>query len=365
MALREALYSEPSSDFLWKTCQDEHLPENLIKGVSRISGYVLLGFLHPEDLALELKEQLKLDPRICSVIATAINSRVFSPLHQELDKAYEPVSKLAAGPKMIQDIGPAPVVISSTSSSGPTVSIPQMKPAAPVPGWSRTIPEQPVVQLTPGIPTPSATPVAPKIPPRAAVPAPQITPAAPTIAKGPVDEFERLSKTTTAPATPAPAAASSTPTPTPTPAAPTPTPAPGPVIIHEDATFKPQQKVPDFHIAQSSIESFDMNIGKGAGNAPTLRPAVLELGKTPASAAPRVVHYTEYKPPVAQSGRQITEVTAPPPKPASSQATAPAKPAPFAPSKYAPPTAPAQPVASAPLPPKPPAPPAPPLPPVK
>ena len=93
MTLREALYSDINSDFLWKTCQAEHIPEEKIYDVSRITGYVLMGFLHPGDLAGELTEILGIDKRITTSIADAIDKRIFAPLQEDIDKAYNPISK--------------------------------------------------------------------------------------------------------------------------------------------------------------------------------------------------------------------------------------------------------------------------------
>jgi hypothetical protein len=132
-------------------------------------------------------------------------------------------------------------------------------------------------------------------------------------------------------------------------------PLPAPIMIHEDATFKPAQQPPNFHL---QLPNQSNDILRGAPPAPTpMRPAVLELGKqAPAAPAPtgamstRVVHYSEYKSPspeapitaaAAPSGpRQVTELTAAPrPAPTPAPVTG-------------------TPMSSVPTPPKPPAPPA-------
>jgi len=317
-ALHVALFSDANTDFIRKTCEAEHVPAEKISDIAGIAGYVLLGFLHPEDLAEELKEATGINPQVCTSVASAINSRIFTPLKSELDKIYEPLSTLgndgSAGPKIIEEIqamtGTAPRITISAAPTAPT------KPSLSDAGWSKTTVEQPVVRLSQ---TPPAPPVAkPTIPTSA--PVPTMPP------KKSVGEFERLAMQSSAlkPQAAAPAASAA-------PAAlaiPTPKPAePAPVIIHEDAVFRPQQKAPDFHFALPT-EKIDMQ--KPAGP-PALGAAVLEFGKTPAASAPkpsastpRVVHYTEYQPtpkgigtpPTSPQGpRQITEVTAPPPPP--------------------------------------------------
>ena len=89
--LREALFAEEVSDFVWKTCRAENIPEEKIFDVARIAGYVLFGFLHPEDMAVEIRDALKIDIRIATAIADAINKRIFTPLRPDIDKVYEPI----------------------------------------------------------------------------------------------------------------------------------------------------------------------------------------------------------------------------------------------------------------------------------
>ena len=110
--IREALVSEETSDFLWKTCEVEHIPDAKIYTVARLAGYVLFGFLHPEDLAAELRDALTIDIRIASAIANAINQRIFAPLRPQIDAVYKPIvagtSSVASGlgPKILEEIRP-------------------------------------------------------------------------------------------------------------------------------------------------------------------------------------------------------------------------------------------------------------------
>ena len=343
------------------------MPDEKIHAVARIAGYVYMGFLHPGDMAEELKEETNLDLKTCNAISAALDARVFAPLRSDIDKIYQPLSGgFAAGPKIIQDIGPAPMVPAPTSTRPMPVvpAIPLKSPAspptsaaptAPAPvsklsetGWSKLTPESPVARISqtsaPPMPAVAAKPIVP--PPSAA---PQ-KPAEPLARPG-IDEFERLrmqaeQKARGAPA-PAPVGAPAA-SQAATPQGPQSSQGPAPLIIHEDASFKTQQKAPDFHVPVPP-EQFSM---KKPPSSPMVKPAVLELGGAnaapPAAVAaaapkipstPRVVHYTEYKPPVGgsripapQGPRQITEVTAsfkppvPPTPPASPKPATPPKP---------------------------------------
>ncbi|MGC9598894.1 MAG: hypothetical protein ABSE18_00735 [Minisyncoccia bacterium] len=324
-ALRFALFSDVNADFIMKTCEQEHLPLEKGLDVLAISGYVLLGFLHPEDLAGELKDELNLDIKICTPIAAAINSRVFSPLRQDIDKVYEPLSKLAAGPKIIRDVGPVPM---AAKPAAPIAPAPKAEPV-PTPkmsdvGWSQAMPKQPAVKLGQAATPPPVVPRAP------AAPAP-LTPTTIPPTRGPIGEFERLAvKRSEGIVPPAPLSGTPKPSVPPIPPAPSrpatpvaPPPGPAPLILHEDTSAKPQQRAPDFHF---DLPSEKFTAQKGSASLP-IRPAVVEFGKVPPPPAPktvvstpRVVHYTEYKSPSPEnptpSGpaaqRKITELTATP-----------------------------------------------------
>ena len=94
--LREALVSPINTEFLQKICQTEHLSDDKSNGVARLAGYVLLGFMHPGDLAMEIKEVLQIEQRVASSISEAINDRIFNLLKDEIDGAYDPILEHAA-----------------------------------------------------------------------------------------------------------------------------------------------------------------------------------------------------------------------------------------------------------------------------
>ena len=92
--LREALFSDVNADFVWNLCQNEHLTKGKSYQVAEFAGYVLLGFLHPEDLAGELVSSIDLPTPLAKTISDQINSRIFTPLRADIDKVYSPPSKI-------------------------------------------------------------------------------------------------------------------------------------------------------------------------------------------------------------------------------------------------------------------------------
>jgi hypothetical protein len=276
--LREAIFSEVNSDFLWKTCEAEHIPNGKISDVAKVMGYVLMGFLHPEDIAQELKEGLSLDMQTANSIEAALNKRIFAPLRPDIDKVYAPISKLespsatVASPKIIQDVSVAPP---KPAQSLPAVGWSQMKP----PAAAASTPPRPAVLP----PTPISAPIA---------------------------------------STPKPAPAE-----------------PAPMILHEDTTFKAVQKNADFTLSRPGGGA-EMHMGSGSGAPAPARPAVLEFGGAPAKppatqSQSGAVHYTDFKSPLsanptANAGpRNVTQITpAAPAAPAQIPAVIPKPPSP-------------------------------------
>ncbi|MGD1002984.1 MAG: hypothetical protein ABR884_00200 [Minisyncoccia bacterium] len=219
-SLREALFSDVNADFVWNLCQSEHLPEDKSYQVAEFAGYVLLGFLHPEDLSGELASSLNLPTPLAKTISDQINSRVFAPLRADIDKVYSPLSRLGdisigSAPKILQDIDASPKHDITLSSIAP--STPKPTTLSDI-GWSK----QPAIQ-------------------------------------------------------PITSAKTSAPIPTP-PAPPKPAVEPAPMMLHEDTVFKSAEKNMSFTLSKPG-DAVEMNMNRGAVVVPApARPAVLEFG---------------------------------------------------------------------------------------
>ena len=153
--LREVLTSEVSSDFVWSVCGDQHLPEDKIKLVSKLAGYVISGFLHPEDLAREIKIQAGVPEQIAAAIADGLNKRIFAPIRSDMDAVFnprpddEPLEEDAEGegessPILFQEIRPPR---QNLGEAGPSTAPP--RPGSPqVPsGQAGQVSTGPLIQL--------------------------------------------------------------------------------------------------------------------------------------------------------------------------------------------------------------------------
>jgi hypothetical protein len=86
--IREVLVSENSTEIIERITKEEHIAEEKISKISRISGYVFMGFLHPEETVRELQEALQIDIKIAENISKALNTRLFAPYKNQLEKIY-------------------------------------------------------------------------------------------------------------------------------------------------------------------------------------------------------------------------------------------------------------------------------------
>ncbi len=260
--LRDELVSEVNSNFIWQACEAEHVPDEKIYTVSKLAGAVLMGFLHPEDMANEIRDALSIDIRIATSIANAISQRIFAPLRSDIDKIYNPNLNNVAAPKILEEIRP------------------------------------PIAEL---IPTATLARLS-SVSPTATAPTPKITPPAPPKPATSLDEFARDGENTV------PALA---------PAAP-----PKPVVLQTESIARPIPNAPDFRVPTIA----ENIMGKNASAPLSSRPAVIEFGgpampKTPSPLRPPItpkVTVTRYgsensaapvKPPTPEPMRTITEIT--------------------------------------------------------
>jgi hypothetical protein len=95
MSLRESLYSPEYGKVIWQIGANHHLDDKKIGVVAGLAGYVLFGFIHPEDLAKEIRESLNLNPEIANSIAQEIDRKIFTPIRADLEKVYAPAIALA------------------------------------------------------------------------------------------------------------------------------------------------------------------------------------------------------------------------------------------------------------------------------
>ena len=368
--LQDVFFSLQTAEIIDQIATQNHISEDKSYAVASVAGWVLLGFMHPEDVSKELQEEIKIPSQTADEISRLLNTKIFSRFQDDLQNVYAPVPHKNDGvaPKMLEDLV-APEIISQTAREAPRIGAVLIAgneaKAAPAPaapkklpdvGWSRSTPETPVVQLketfraAPQAPTPGVTGSKPASG-GAAGGASGGVPAGPKPAMpaGPMGEFERMNFTQQKVPTPgmptAPAPAASAMPAAPAGGAPS-THEPAPVMLHEDASYKTEPKTPDFHIQLPGVKLDAEKTGTPS------RPAMMELNKnaspaTPSSAAStptKVVHYTEYKPtasgmspapkasmPVSpisiapQGPREITELTGNPgvPKPPSPPAAGP------------------------------------------
>jgi hypothetical protein len=239
-----------------------------------------MGFLHPEDMANEIRDELGIDLRIAAAIASAINQRIFTPIRADIDKAYQPIAAAAVattGPKIVQEIRPVPTAPKPTGTPppmsipvAPTVQMPAPKSAAPMP-------------------SPAQKPAPSFVTPPSPMPSMPLRPS-------PVSVTARTSPATA----PAPTSA----------------PAPKPVMFQTQAAPRPIQNAPDFRIPKIA----ENIMGENASRVLPVRSAIVEIGGIPKPATPSQIPQPsipgmpryggeKIEPPKPEPTRTITEVT--------------------------------------------------------
>lgn len=263
--LREAIASDQNTVVIERICAAEHIPDDKFPAVSKIAGYVLMGFLHPEEAKKELQDSLGIPPDLAQKLSDDLNSRLFASFKEDLARIYAPP-------------GPEPTMI-----PGVFPSVPKKEGAGPVfPVMIEEVKRPPVAAPLP--PTPTALAGAPSIPPpKPLSELPKVTPIVPLFEKKP--EIVSEAK-------------------------------PAPML------FRGMPELQPIKPASGRVEPphIEMKLQKpSVPEAPTH--ARVELGSPrPEAGGPKVVHYTPLRSALAQEKRVPAPMpampSAPPPPPA-------------------------------------------------
>jgi len=303
-SLQDAVFSEQTTAIIASVGEQYHIPDDKLETISSLVGWVLLGFLHLEDLPKEISEGTNLSSQLASDVTGSLTNKIFSSIKSDIDKAFAPVphEKIPEGPSIIQ--------AEALSPSAPAIIKPSILSDV---GWSK-------------MPAPASMP--------------------------------KSSSLSGAPSIPMP-----TPVPMPAPA---PT-APAPVMLHEDTSFKAVEKNAGFTLARPGGGA-EVTIGKSSAQAPTRPAVLEFGGVKPPVSKPltpgapnsnsSVISATPFSSiPTASGGpRNVSQITAAPAAPAPISAPAPMPKPPVAPI----PPSPMGTTAPIPQPPRPPQPPTPP-----
>jgi hypothetical protein len=281
--LQDAIFSVQNAEIIASTIEKSNISDEKAEEIPVLVGWVLLGFLHPEDLIDEIVAVSGVPKEVARDVSNTLATKIFSPIRPIIDRAYKPVpesegattatpSPATTGPKIIQEIkAPVPTPPQVIASS-----IPSPKPMNPV------VPANSVSPVN----FPSAT--KPNIAPVKSAPVPQNIPS-PSIPK----------------------------------------PAPKPFVIQTESVSHPILNAPNFNIPTIAEDIMGGN-KKGFGSMPTAS-AVIEFGGMPlpktasapqSSASPKVtvVRFGNEKngapagslpvtPPTPEPMRTITEIT--------------------------------------------------------
>lgn len=89
-ALKDAVFSEKTSDAILKNCVLRDIPKEKISLVGQLATRALLGYLRPESFAFEIQKETGIDALRATQIAHDIDAEIFSEVRLELKKLYPP-----------------------------------------------------------------------------------------------------------------------------------------------------------------------------------------------------------------------------------------------------------------------------------
>ncbi len=93
--LKDLFFSEEADGFLSTIGEEHHLSDEKISLLATNVGDVILGFIHPDDLAKYITADLGVDARLAQALATEIEKKIFASLLTELRQNYKGMAATA------------------------------------------------------------------------------------------------------------------------------------------------------------------------------------------------------------------------------------------------------------------------------
>ncbi len=86
--LQEAIFSEKTADLIYDICT-RNGAEKEMSEIARLTGYVLLGLLPPDEFERTLKSELKLKNDVTKKVFWEITRFIFFPVKESLEALYK------------------------------------------------------------------------------------------------------------------------------------------------------------------------------------------------------------------------------------------------------------------------------------
>jgi len=138
-AVKRALDTPASLDAATHACQNHHVADGQkILMVQQLVAFVLLGIIHWYDLGKEINDALELNnPKLATSLAEEIGVKIFAPIKSELESSFHPLiaqpTSIATQPvpTPAKPAGPPPRVM--TEIKAPQTAFQEKKDEAPLP----------------------------------------------------------------------------------------------------------------------------------------------------------------------------------------------------------------------------------------
>jgi len=91
--LREVLASPAYGETVFQVAENHHLNEIKSEKLMKLAGYVIFGFIHPEELDDKIVEDLDIDKKASKEISEELDRKIFSQFREEILDIYSPVSE--------------------------------------------------------------------------------------------------------------------------------------------------------------------------------------------------------------------------------------------------------------------------------
>src|SRR3989344_3889387 len=92
-SLKAALFSVYNAEEIARIGRSQFLSPEKTSLLARITGRVVMGFIHEDDFVKAVKEELEIPAEVAGLTAREIDRKILFPLKEETRKAYAPLGE--------------------------------------------------------------------------------------------------------------------------------------------------------------------------------------------------------------------------------------------------------------------------------
>ena len=100
--LKNEIFSYANAEDVFRIGGSNHFSDEKISLVAMVTGRIIMGFVHPDDITKELQKAVNVDNRIAITVGQELSKKIFSRLRDDIRQVYDPITE-PIGEKVVEE----------------------------------------------------------------------------------------------------------------------------------------------------------------------------------------------------------------------------------------------------------------------